>query len=266
MIDDGTIELGEVDIYESETVFAQVKNGANKGIRSLVNAFNTGKLNLSEKKGLKLAVYTYRHNYADTGLYQLYVSGTLKYGKPDEGVPGIEYPFKDIQAIQYEFEDPSYTRPKWDPPAEVEIILWRGVVVRVDAEGKVTNVAGSIAGVNAGSFDAKGNWVKAEVKDKPFAAWELASVLKRDAYDPDNGKDRPEYVHPFDRPEVVPKGTIDAKYVTKITDGSIPDPKVNTRIIIDTNTVKPSVKPRIGTYRYNGPRSSYSRLLFGNGR
>ncbi|MDR1485167.1 MAG: hypothetical protein LBT09_10130 [Planctomycetaceae bacterium] len=254
-INDGTIELGEISIYESDAVEAAVKEGYQKGIAILEEARRTKKLDLSKGENFKLAVYTYRHNYADTGLFQLYVSGTVTFSDPGKrGEKRREYPFKDIQALQYEFEDPDYVPGKSkDEGNSVTITLWRGVVVRVNAEGIVTNTAGTIAGVNVGAFveekdkDGKvvAKWVKAEVNAVPFADWELASVLKRDAYDPAN-PDRPTYVHPSDRLESVKKLADEAGL-----------------------GVQPGTKPAPAVYQYNGPRSSYRytpRFLFGSGR
>jgi hypothetical protein len=240
-INDGVIKLGVASIYENETLYKAVKEGADKGIPALDDAFRTKKIDLdkmNENKNFKLAVYTYRHNYADTGLFQLYVSGTIEVNNK---IPKKEYPFKDIQAIQYEFEDPDSIEGL---RASQKITLWRGAVVRVNAEGIVENVAGSIAGVNVGAFDDAGKWVRAEVNKEPFADWELASILKRDAYNPEN-PDRPPYVHPSDRLDKVEKLANEAGL-----------------------GVQPGIKPVKGKYQYNGPRSSYrfSRFLLGNGR
>jgi hypothetical protein len=248
----GTIKLGEVSIEESDTLYDAVEKGAEKRIPELVQALQSGKLDLSKGKDFKLAVYTYRHNYADNGLFQLYVSGTVtfetKYVRPP--VPGQDYPFMDIQALQYEFEDPDFSdgRDEERKKESQKITLWRGAVVRVDAEGTVENVAGSIAGVKVGVFDKDGKG-GTEVKNDPFSDWELASVLKRDAYDPAKAKDdRPPYVHPADRLEKV----------EKLTDETEPE-KLG---------VKPSTPVTGDTYKYNGPRSTYrfSRFLLGNGR
>jgi hypothetical protein len=108
--------------------------------------------------------------------------------------------------------------------------------VRVDAAGTVTNVSGDIAGVQVGAFDKDGVWKKADVKDVPFADWELAPVLPRDAYAPANAKDRPDYVHPSDRLEKVEKVAGDAL---------------------------PGTKPAPAKYNNNGPRSTYRPRVFG---
>ncbi|MDR2345624.1 MAG: hypothetical protein LBE18_06125 [Planctomycetaceae bacterium] len=249
-INDGTIPLGEICIYESDTIEAAVKEGAKKGIQVLEDARRTKKLDLSKGKDFKLAVYTYRHNYADAGVFQFYVSGTVTFY--ENSPPNKQYPFKDIQAIQYEFDDPDYTTAA-PPEVTTTITLWRGAVVRVNAEGIVTNTAGSIAGVKVGTFvEEKDNdgkpitkWVAAEVNAVPFADWELASVLPREAYDPAKAVDRPDYVHPADRIEKVEKLADEAGL-----------------------GVQPGIKPVPNVYQYNGPRSSYrySRFLFRNGR
>ncbi|MDR1479144.1 MAG: hypothetical protein LBJ00_09395 [Planctomycetaceae bacterium] len=248
-INEGKIKLGEVNISENDTLFDAVEKGSDLRIPALVEAYNSRKLDLSKGKNFKLAVYTYRHNYADTGLFQLYVSGTVTFDTTEKDPPeqGKEHPFMDIQALQYEFEDPDYTsgKPGKSRHASQTVTLWRGAVVRVNAEGTVENVAGSIAGVNVGAFDKDGKWIKAEVNQDPFADWELASVLKRDAYDPAMAVDRPDYVHPSDRIKKIEKVANEAGL-----------------------GVQPGIQPVPKVYQYTGPRSSYryTRFLLGNGR
>jgi len=143
-----------------------------------------------------LYVWTYRHNYTDGGLYQLYVSvkGKMLIGRGLVTLPPDPIFHKDIQALGYEF-GPGFSHsnpPVWqDIYAEVEI--WRGAVVDVLANG-VMAVAGNEAEVRA--IDRNGN--EAKVEEAPIADWEVApSLIGNPTYNP-LAATGPKYAHPAD--------------------------------------------------------------------
>ncbi|MDR3232831.1 MAG: hypothetical protein LBT46_04065 [Planctomycetaceae bacterium] len=224
-IDKGEIKLGTVSIEENESLFKAVQEGAKNGIKALQDALESGEFDIDAlAKSFKLKVWTYRHNYGDKGLYQLYVSGIFQVhvGDTIKRCPcDAELPFKDIQAIQYEFDDPDYANGGNSKivPVYACVELYRGAVAYVDAKGFVT-VTGNEGGVDAGYFDADektakpGKWNQVPVNPAPFAEWELASVLPRDAYNPAAAKDRPPYFHPSDRYIPIPRKAGEAKVPT----------------------------------------------------
>lgn len=224
-IDKGEIKLGTVSIEENESLITAVQKGAGNGIKVLQDALESGEFDVDAlAKNFKLKVWTYRHNYGDKGLYQLYVSGVFKVHVGDtikKCVCENELPFHDIQAIQYEFDDPDYANGGTSKivPVYAEVELYRGAVVYVDAKG-VVQVAGNEGGVDVGFFDVNeetgraGKWNQVPVNPAPFAEWELASVLPRAAYDPAAAKDRPPYFHPADRYIPIPRKAGEAKVPT----------------------------------------------------
>ncbi|GHT46946.1 hypothetical protein FACS189454_08870 [Planctomycetales bacterium] len=255
LINNGGITLGKVYANESDDLRKAIEKGAKDGIPELREAWEhkNKELDLDKvipsesKKNFKLRVFLYRHNYTDTGLFQLYVSASYTFGYTTEtpAVKGSQDTFKDIQGLQYEFDDPNSDPGEKgsEKSATQEITLWRGVVVRVDATGKVTNVAGDIPGVQVGAFNKDGVWTKVDVKADSFADWELAPVLRdRAAYAPNNVKDHV-YVHPKDRLK--------------------PDNKLAAED--DASVLAPvGIKPAPARYNSNAPRSTYRPRV--NGR
>lgn len=163
--------------------------------------------NLNVDKGEKLEnpklyVWTYRHNYTDTGLYQLYVSvkGKMLIGKhlddSDESLP-----HRDIQSLGYEFgSDGTIKTPVWkDIHAEVEI--WRGAVVRVNARGALVLV-GNEAGVVVGPLKDEA------VEAAPISKWEKAPSLKNNPnYNPEEATGAA-YVEPLEREKPVTENAV----------------------------------------------------------
>jgi len=206
------IETGKFTIAE-DSINAAIEN-AKKEIRGFVENENlkTGGEGFSDLTKVKFYVWTYRHNYTDTGLYQLYVSvkGPMLigkgYGPPD---PEKLIPHRDIQSLRYEFGSDIYGggggAVQKDIYANVEI--WRGAVIRVDAKGAIT-VVGNEAGVI--TIDNKG------VERAPISDWERApSLAGNQNYDPKKATGA-EYVEPLERAIA-----IESNDVQKAT-GSIP--------------------------------------------
>ncbi|MDR0705283.1 MAG: hypothetical protein LBF88_09885 [Planctomycetaceae bacterium] len=160
----------------------------------------------------ELALWLYRHNHTDAGLYQLIVDGTVIL-KVETLLPRDESYKKvywDIQALDYEFGDNLLVDKSGlvRRIGEFPITLFRGAVVAVDAEGIVTNVAGSIAGVQStGGEGVEVVGARAKhtadnpvaVNKTPFAEWEYCPELPNGNYNPANDLDRPKYIHPNDR-------------------------------------------------------------------
>ena len=134
-----------------------------------------------------LYVWTYRHNFTDTGLYQLYVSakGKMEIGDgpgPGPG-PGHGNPIrhKDIQSLNYEFGGDGWRPgkpglpPPWHPII-IDVEVWRGAVARVNARGEL-EVVGNEAGVIPLGDGT--------VERIPMSDWELApSLISNPNYNP----------------------------------------------------------------------------------
>jgi hypothetical protein len=173
-----------------------------------------------DTSNFQLALWLYRHNHTDAGLYQLVVSGDVvlvveKWNDtPPPCPPTKKLVYWDIQGLDYEFGDdltkkgkkPPIT--KWRYDVSFPVKLFRGAVAAVDAEGIVTNVSGSIAGVQSTGgegVEAAGGRAKhtadnpVAVRKTPFADWEYCPELPNGNYNPANDLDRPKYIHPNDR-------------------------------------------------------------------
>ena len=120
-----------------------------------------------------LYVWTYRHNFADKGLYQLYVS--VK-GKMDIGTALRPWtrdwtvPHNDIQSLNYEFggDGTGGTAGIEECAVIVDIEIWRGAVVELDATGAIA-VVGNLAEVIV-NYEGK-------VEAAPMSDWERAPSL-----------------------------------------------------------------------------------------
>ena len=125
-----------------------------------------------------LYIWTYRHNFADRGLYQLYVSakGKMDIGEGWRTPSPIAVRHKDIQSLAYEFgSDGSAGRPAYPIPVIVDVEIWRGAVVFVNARGEL-EVAGNEAGVIT---------LDGPVERLPISDWERApSLICNPNYDP----------------------------------------------------------------------------------
>ena len=101
-LNDGKIQLGTFDASEEGIAAILDKYAAKDPLFYERNRkiFEEG---ITLKKP-KFYVWLYRHNYTDTGLYQLYVSvkGTITIVTP-YGVPPTKHPYRDIQSLGYEF-------------------------------------------------------------------------------------------------------------------------------------------------------------------
>jgi hypothetical protein len=167
------------------------------------------KLDEASLANFQLSLWLYRHNHTDAGLYQLIVSGEVTlWATVPGGTEEIPRAFWDIQGLDYEFGDIcGDCRTRMGRKA-FTVKLFRGVVVAVDAEGIVTNVDGSIAGVQStggNGVDTVGGRAKhvagnpVAVKKAPFVDWEYCPALPNGNYNPANDLDRPRYIHPNDR-------------------------------------------------------------------
>jgi hypothetical protein len=142
-----------------------------------------------------LYVWTYRHNFTDSGLYQLYVS--VK-GKMDIGTmcgirmeprhnPPVRYP--DIQALNYEFSGDDCDcgcRGSTKVPVQfcetvfANVEIWRGAVAKVNSFGEL-EIVGNAGGVIPDYPD----YTRETVKAAPMCDWEHApSLLGNPNYNP----------------------------------------------------------------------------------
>ena len=193
-------ELGTFTIDE-ESILEAVMKARMKNPTFVMNEnLETGES--FEKGSVKLYVWTYRHNYADKGLYQLYVSakGKMLIGTQITEVqypeqPGKLIPHKDIQSLGYEFGSDGATggTPGGTVPREVDVYAdveaWRGVVVSVDAKG-VLEYVGNEAGLK----------VDPQPAPQPFADMEIApSLIGNPSYKPKDATGA-DYWNPLDHP------------------------------------------------------------------
>jgi len=190
-----SIEIGKFTIDDEEDIASAIMKAkkANSSFEVNPHLYEVGE-NLTN---VKLYVWTYRHNYTDTGLYQLYISakGKMLIGSEwrTERIPYLSQPHKDIQALGYEFgtdrpggfiEKPVLV----DVYADVEI--WRGAVVRVNASGEIMMV-----GNEAGAIPSVGG-----VEVAPMSDWEIAPSLQGNKnYNPKCASGAP-YWNPLDHP------------------------------------------------------------------
>jgi len=187
-----SIELGKFTIDEPSIAEAVMKAKQRDPLFE-VNEFLYEGESLTD---VKFYVWTYRHNHADTGLYQLYVSarGKMLIGETWwHGENEIREPHRDIQALYYEFAGDGKSRQpiskKQDVYANVEI--WRGAIVRVNVRGEIT-VVGNEAGVVM--QDRSG------VEKAPLADWERApSLIGNMNFNPKDANGTP-YWNPLDHP------------------------------------------------------------------
>ena len=211
-VESGAIELGKFTIAEpsiEEAVRNATKIAKDRGTEfTMLDDLKINKdgVDLDPKK-VELYVWLYRHNYTDTGLYQLYVSvkGEMLIGHgPGSHVIRESKPHKDIQSLGYEFgKDPSSEHEQdFTAPFVAEVEIWRGAVVRVNAKG-VIEVVGNEAGVETIAEKTEEN--ARGVEKAPIVAWEKAPRLQDN-----NGKDinthyypgkatGAEYVEPLER-------------------------------------------------------------------
>ena len=163
--------------------------------------------NLNEDMGevmtdVKLYVWTYRHNFTDTGLYQLYVSAKGKILIGEGLVPWkTKVPHRDIQSLGYEFGRDLLDKDHVHKEIFADVEIWRGAVVRVDARGAI-----ELVGNEAGAEPLVGR-----VEVAPMSYWERApSLIDNPNYDPKQATG-PKYVAPLDRKEVIQENSVQKK-------------------------------------------------------
>jgi hypothetical protein len=199
-LENGGIETGKFTLAE-RSVFDAVQEAKAKDTSFVMN----DRLSAEGESitDVKLYVWTYRHNFTDTGLYQLYVSAKAKvligkgYGRgPGQSPVAVRH--KDIQSLGYEFGSDGVSGGGdgevvvADRYATIEI--WRGAVVRVNAKGVI-----EVVGNEAGAVTIDGGVEKA-----PIVAWERAPSLEgKPSYDP-KAATGAEYVLPLDHEVKVP--------------------------------------------------------------
>jgi len=143
-VENGTLPLGLFDMSE-ESIAAAVVKAMKANPTFVINPslpIGEGGESFEMSPLPKLYVWTYRHNYGDTGLYQLYVSvkGKMLIGTQLSEKKFTEsFPHEDIQALGYEFGNDGRgtgtTIVQEDVYADVEI--WRGAVVRIAITGAI---------------------------------------------------------------------------------------------------------------------------------
>ena len=220
----GSIDVGKFTLAEPSINKAVVHAQRNPDVLNFkMNDNLLEKGNGENFKGnVALYVWTYRHNFADTGLYQLYISvkGKMEIGTGQIIVrdPGsIEIrPHRDIQSLRYEFgSDLSHTIPGVEKIVPIvidaDVEIWRGAVVRVNARGEL-ELVGNEAGVVVGPKDDEA------VESVPISAWEVAPSLEGNKnYNPKCATG-PKYVEPLERAKAIHDNG-----VQKAT-GSVPKP------------------------------------------
>jgi len=203
------IEIGKFTIAEEAIADAVLKAASNPTF--IMNE------NLNEDRGesltgdIKLYVWTYRHNFADTGLYQLYISikGKMLIGRAVQTVPDVVrlQPHRDIQSLRYEFgPDLNASVPDTSRVSGVvaDVEIWRGAVVRVNPKGEITFV-GNEAGVVVGPEKDEA------VEKAPIASWEVAPSLEGNVNYRPRDATGAAYVAPLDRKIPVTDNSVQTK-------------------------------------------------------
>jgi hypothetical protein len=160
---------------------------------------------------VKLYVWLYRHNFADTGLYQLYVSakGKMLIGQDFE-LAKWTHPHRDIQSLAYEFgpNDRDDGLVQCDVCADVEI--WRGAVVRIDATGAI-----KVVGNEAGAVTIEG------VAQAPMSDWERAPSLENNSHYNPKRATGAAFVEPLDRVVRINQNDIQVRTGSVQTEGRV---------------------------------------------
>jgi len=208
----GSIGVGKFTLDEPSINRAVVKAQKDPDILNFKPNDNLEKGKGENFKGdVALYVWIYRHNFADMGLYQLYISAKGKMeigtGQKIEIIPPPPVKYIDIQ-------DPNYENPAEENGVVIERItsfaierdieIWRSVVVRVNARGVLELIG------NEASVDEPG---KVQISDLERAP----SLEGNKNYNP-RGASGAEYVEPLERAEAIHEND-----VQKAT-GSVPKP------------------------------------------
>ena len=169
----------------------------------------------SFQNDIELYVWLYRHNFADTGLFQLYISakGKMQIGcQIEDALP--QQPNDDIQGIPYEFGfDPGKPGPSIYSPVVEDIEIWRAVVVRVDATGAI-----KVVGKEAKAGDET---VEGVVKVEKMSDWERAPSLENNPhYNPKNATGAA-FVEPLDRTVKINANDVQVRTGSVQTEGRV---------------------------------------------
>jgi len=159
-----------------------------------------------------LYVWTYRHNFSDSGLHQLYVSakGKMKIGEYikmvplwENGLPPILH--QDIQSLNYEFgDDIGGTAGKNVlVPRKIAVIvdieIWRGAVVSVDSDGTLNLENGDEGFGLRVNYPNQVRALPDTVAHLPMSDWEVApSLVGNPNYNP-RAATGPAFVEPLER-------------------------------------------------------------------
>jgi len=179
----------------------------------------------------KFYVWTYRHNVADKGLYQLYVSvkGKMLIGNGrTRGIISDPVVHKDIQSLRYEFGKDGSQDGEQETlnPVIAEVEIWRGVVVYLNSRGIMTT-AGNEGGVNTSMVvmsNPQAVVPATPVEPAPPRDWERAPSLEgNDNYKPQEATGAA-FWHPADHKEVVPKAAGDVQQENRVK--TVPTPQV----------------------------------------
>ena len=198
-VHDGVIEIGSFTTIEPGVDAAVTKAKAascNKTFRMNRNLREDGAGETFQGK-VTLYCWLYRHNYVDTGLYQLYISvkGKMLIG---EECCEIKEPHWDIQSLAYEFGPDLASKVLCPVIADVEI--WRGAVVRVDSSGAI-----NIVGNEAGAVTREG------VEEVPMALWERAPSLENNPHYNPKRATGAAFVEPLNRKVTIPENAVQAR-------------------------------------------------------
>lgn len=208
------IEVGSFTIAEpsiADAVFQAETNPAYRNFKKNENLEEDAGANFEGTP--TLYVWTYRHNYTDTGLYQLYISAQ---GRMDIGTALIkksrewDLPHKDIQALRYEFSgDGSDGRDEWvQIPVYAPVEIWRGAVAKVNAKGEL-EIVGNEAGVRAGLHNPENPNEPDEIVEAfPLCDWEQApSLCGNPNYNPKDATGAA-FVEPLERAISIAENTV----------------------------------------------------------
>ena len=203
-LNDGDIEVGTFTVAES-AIGKAVADAMKSNCTFAMNENLNNCSGESFQKNPKLYCWLYRHNYVDTGLYQLYVSvkGKILIGEQLCGCPsGSVTPHRDIQSLGYEFgpnERDDSTDFEWHP-VYADIEIWRGAVVRVDSRGEIQFVGNEAGAVTPNAIEAL-----------PMSEWERAPSLENNPHYNPKKATGAAFVEPLDRTFRINENDVQAK-------------------------------------------------------
>jgi len=189
-LEDGVIEAGTFTMAEPAIDAAVNKAvNCNKAFTMNENLRSEGESFCGD---MTLYCWLYRHNYVDTGLYQLYISvkGKMLIGEQPE-IDTTRQPHRDIQSLGYEFGPDTMAVNYIMRPVCADIEIWRGAVVRLDPTGRITFVGNEAGAVTPVGID--------EPPPTTIAGMERApSLINNPHYNPKRATG-PAFVEPLDR-------------------------------------------------------------------